>query len=199
MAGSQRVFIMLGIHRWLRAGLVFTLVGALGACSRIPDAPEPLDLVKPINLAEPGQTVRFEFETNPRSFYPGRPYVLDLEVQRHGPGPDSGPDMDNVHVPFQLSLQRWVAGAWQDVATSDVHQARARSLGQPLPEWHESADWRYAHQVSMDASRYRLSIVTLPMETDARYRLDVRTVQPTLLLQHYPAQLRVHADPLSGK
>jgi hypothetical protein len=37
----------------------------------------------------------------------------------------------------------------------------------------------------MDASRYRLSIVTLPMETDARYRLDVRTVQPTLLLQHY--------------
>ena len=143
--------------------------------------------------------MRFEFETNPRSFYPGRPYVLDLEVQRHGPGPDSGPDMDNVHVPFQLSLQRWVAGAWQDVATSDVHQARARSLGQPLPEWHESADWRYAHQVSMDASRYRLSIVTLPMETDARYRLDVRTVQPTLLLQHYPAQLRVHADPLSGK
>src|ERR1700733_8097944 len=114
---------MLGIHRWLRAGLIFTLVGALGACSRIPDAPEPLDLVKPINLAEPGQTVRFEFETNPRSFYPGRPYVLDLEVQRHGPGPDSGPDMDNVHVPFQLSLQRWVAGAWQDVATSDVHQA----------------------------------------------------------------------------
>lgn len=191
---------MLGIHRWLRAGLIFTLAGALGACSsRVPDAPEPLDLVKPIDVAGSGQAVRFEFETNARNFYPGRPYVLDLEVQRHGPGPDSEPDMDNVHVPFQLSLQRWVAGAWQDVATSDVYQARARNLGEPLPEWHESADWRYAQQVSMDASRYRLSIVTLPIEMDARYRLDVRTVQPTAALQHYPAQLRVHADPLSGK
>ncbi|MCU1062858.1 hypothetical protein ACVMVB_02415 [Stenotrophomonas maltophilia] len=191
---------MLGIHRWLRAGLIFTLASALGACSsRVPDAPEPLDLVKPINLAESGQAVRFEFETNARNFYSGRPYVLDLEVQRHGPGPGSEPDMDNVHVPFQLSLQRWVADAWQDVATSDVYQARARNLGEPLPEWHASANWRYAHEVSMDTSRYRLSIVALPMETDARYRLDVRTVKPTAALQHYPAQLRVHADPLSGK
>ncbi|HDS1534013.1 TPA: hypothetical protein QEK88_003922 [Stenotrophomonas maltophilia] len=191
---------MLGIHRWLRAGLIFTLASALGACSsRVPDAPEPLDLVKPINLAESGQAVRFEFETNARNFYSGRPYVLDLEVQRHGPGPGSEPDMDNVHVPFQLSLQRWVADAWQDVATSDVYQARARNLGEPLPEWHASANWRYAHEVSMDTSRYRLSIVALPMETDARYRLDVRTVKPTAALQHFPAQLRVHADPLSGK
>ena len=191
---------MLGIHRWLRAGLIFTLASALGACSsRVPDAPEPLDLVKPIDVAEPGQAVRFEFETNARNFYPGRPYVLDLEVQRHGPGPGSEPAMDSVHVPFQLSLQRWVAGAWQDVATSDVHQARAHNLGEPLPEWHASADWRYAQQVSMDANRYRLSIVPLPLETGARYRLDVRTVQPTAALQHYPAQLRVHADPLSGK
>ncbi|MBH1682742.1 hypothetical protein I5U88_13265 [Stenotrophomonas maltophilia] len=191
---------MLGIHRWLRAGLFFTLASALGACSnRVPDAPEPLDLVKPIDVAEPGQAVRFEFETNARNFYPGRPYVLDLEVQRHGPGPGSEPDMDSVHVPFQLFLQRWVAGAWQDVATSDVHQARARNLGEPLPEWHASADWRYAQQVSMDANRYRLSIVPLPLETGARYRLDVRTVQPSAALQHYPAQLRVHADPLSGK
>ncbi|EOW2137398.1 hypothetical protein N5C16_19175 [Stenotrophomonas sp. GD03908] len=191
---------MLGIHGWLRAGLIFTLASALGACSsRVPDAPEPLDLVKPINLAESGQAVRFEFETNARNFYSGRPYVLDLEVQRHGPGPGSEPDMDNVHVPFQLSLQRWVADAWQDVATSDVYQARARNLGEPLPEWHASANWRYAHEVSMDTSRYRLSIVALPMETDARYRLDVRTVKPTAALQHYPAQLRVHADPLSGK
>ncbi|MEN5097871.1 hypothetical protein [Stenotrophomonas sp. TWI1409] len=191
---------MLGIHRWLRAGLFFTLAGALGGCSSsVPDAPEPLDLVKSIDVAEPGQEVRFEFETNARNFYPGRPYVLDLEVQRHGPAPDSEPDMDSVHVPFQLSLQRWVTGAWQDVATSDVYQARARNLGEPLPEWHASADWRYAQQVSMDASRYRLSIVTLPMETGARYRLDVRTVQSTAALQHYPAQLRVHADPLSGK
>ncbi|WP_457805260.1 hypothetical protein [Stenotrophomonas maltophilia] len=191
---------MLGIHRWLRAGLIFTLAGALGACSsRVPDAPEPLDLVKPINLAESGQAVRFEFETNARNFYSSRPYVLDLEVQRHGPGPGSEPDMDNVHVPFQLSLQRWVADAWQDVATSDVYQARARNLGEPLPEWHASANWRYAHEVSMDTSRYRLSIVALPMETDARYRLDVRTVKPTAALEHYPAQLRVHADPLSGK
>ncbi|MGB5859450.1 MAG: hypothetical protein WBH52_13580 [Pseudomonas aeruginosa] len=191
---------MLGIHRWLLAGLIFTLAGALGACnSRIPDAPEPLDLVKPIDVAEPGQEVRFEFETNARNFHPERPYVLDLEAQRHGPEPDSERDMDGVHIPFALSLQCWVAGAWQDVATSDVYQARARNLGEPLPEWHASADWRYAQQVSMDASRYRLSIVTLPMETGARYRLEVRTVQPTAALQHYPAQLRVHADPLSGK
>mgnify|MGYP006186434413 CR=1 FL=1 len=191
---------MMGIHRWLRAGLIFTLAGALGACnSRIPDAPEPLDLVKPIIVAEPGQAVRFEFETNARNFHPGRPYVLDLEVQRHGPAPDSEPDMDSLHVPFQLYLQRWVAGAWQDVATSDVHQATTSNLGEPLPEWHASAGWRYAQQVSMDASRYRLSIVTLPMEMGARYRLEVRTVQPTAALQHYPAQLRVHADPLSGK
>ncbi len=191
---------MLDIHRWLRAGLIFTLAGALGACnSRIPDAPEPLDLVKPIDVAEPGQEVRFEFETNARNFHPERPYVLDLEAQRLGPEPDSERDMDGVHIPFALSLQCWVAGAWQDVATSDVYQARARNLGEPLPEWHASADWRYAQQVSMDASRYRLSIVTLPMETGARYRLEVRTVQPTAALQHYPAQLRVHADPLSGK
>lgn len=194
------VLIMLGIHRWLRAGLFLTLVGALGACgSRVSDAAEPLDLVKPINLAESGQAVRFEFETNARNFHPGRPYVLDLEVQRHGPEPDSEQDMDGVHIPFELSLQRWVAGAWQDFATSDFYQARARNLGEPLPEWHASADWRYAQQVSMDASRYRLSIVTLPMETDTRYHLNVRTVQPTAALQHYPAQLRVHADPLSGK
>lgn len=194
------VLIMLGIHRWLRAGLFLTLVGALGACgSRVSDAAEPLDLVKPINLAESGQAVRFEFETNARNFHPGRPYVLDLEVQRHGPEPDSEQDMDGVHIPFELSLQRWVAGAWQDFATSDFYQARARNLAEPLPEWHASADWRYAQQVSMDASRYRLSIVTLPMETDARYHLNVRTVQPTAALQHYPAQLRVHADPLSGK
>ncbi|WP_049457890.1 hypothetical protein [Stenotrophomonas maltophilia] len=191
---------MLGIHRWLLAGLFLTLASALGACSsRVPDAPEPLDLVKPIDVAESGQAVRFEFETNARNFHPGRSYVLDLEVRRHGPEPDSERDMDGVHIPFELSLQRWVAGAWQDVATSDVYQARARNLGEPLPEWHASADWRYAQHISMDASRYRLSIVRLPMETGARYRLDVRTVQPTAALQHYPAQLRVHADPLSGK
>ncbi|MGS7843468.1 hypothetical protein [Stenotrophomonas forensis] len=191
---------MLGIHRWLLAGLFLTLASALGACSsRVPDAPEPLDLVKPIDVAESGQAVRFEFETNARNFHPGRSYVLDLEVRRHGPEPDSERDMDGVHIPFELSLQRWVAGAWQDVATSDVYQARARNLGEPLPEWHASADWRYAQHISMDASRYRLSIVSLPMETGARYRLDVRTVQPTAALQHYPAQLRVHADPLSGK
>lgn len=191
---------MMGIHRRLRASLLIIVAGALGACSsRIPDAPEPLDLGKPINVAESGQAVRFEFETNDRNFHPGRPYVLDLEVQRHGPEPGSEPDMDSVHIPFELSLQRWVAGAWQDIATSDIYQTRARSLGEPLPEWHASADWRYAQQVSMDASRYRLSIVTLPMETGARYRLDVRTVQPTAMLHRYPAQLRVHADPLSGK
>lgn len=191
---------MLGIHRWLRAGLLFTLSGVLGACNnRIPDAPEPLDLVKPIDVAESGQAVRFEFETNARNFYPGRPYVLDLEVQRHGPEQDNPPDISSAQVPFELSMQRWVAGTWQDVATADIYQERARNLGEPLPEWHASPDWRYAMQISMDATHYRLNVVTLPMEMDARYRLDVRTVEPSTLLRGYPARLRVHADPLSGK
>ncbi|CRD55479.1 conserved exported hypothetical protein [Stenotrophomonas thermophila] len=76
---------MLGIRRWLRVGLIFTLAGALGACSsRVPDAPEPLNLIKPINVAESGQAVRFEFETNARNFHPGRTYALELELQHQG-------------------------------------------------------------------------------------------------------------------
>jgi hypothetical protein len=191
---------MSGNHRWLRAGLFIMLLASLGACrERLPDAPEPLDLVKPIDVAASGQTVRFEFETSARNFHPGRTYALELEVQRHGSQPASEPDMDNVHIPFEVSLQRWVAGAWQDVATSDRYQAMAQSNGNALPEWHGSADWRYASQISMNAKRYRLGIVTLPLERDARYRLDVVTVQPVPVLQHCPTQLRIHADPLSGK
>ena len=191
---------MSGNHRWLRAGLFIMLLGGLGACSeRLPDAPEPLDLVKPIDVAESGQVVRFEFETSARNFHPGRTYALELEVQRHGSEPASEPDMDSVHIPFEVSLQRWVAGTWQDVATSDRYQAVARSNGKALPEWHATADWRYASQISMNDERYRLGIVTLPLETDARYRLDVGTVQPVPVLQHHPTQLRIHADPLSGK
>lgn len=191
---------MRSMHQWFRAALTITMACALGACSsRLPDAPEPLDLIQPIDITRPDQAVRFEFETNARNFYPGRPYVLELEVQRHGPEHGRAPDMRSAHVPFQVSLQRWVAGAWQDVATSDIYQASAHNLGEPLPEWHASPDWRYAMHISMDAERYRLSIVTLPMETDARYRVDVRTVQPSVMLRGYPAQLRIHADPLSGK
>ncbi|HYQ23721.1 hypothetical protein [Stenotrophomonas sp.] len=191
---------MWGNHRWLRTGLFIMLLGGLGACSeRLPDAPEPLDMVKPIDIAASAQTVRFEFETSVRNFHPGRTYALELEVQRHGSQSASEPDMDGVHIPFEVSLQRWVAGAWQDVATSDRYQAMARSNGATLPEWHSSADWRYASQISMNATRYRFGIVTLPLETDARYRLDVGTVQPEPVLQHYPTQLRIHADPLSGK
>lgn len=191
---------MWGHHRWLRVGLFITLLGGLGACSeRLPDAPEPMDLVKPIDAAASGQTVRFEFETSARNFHPGRTYALELEVQRHGSQPESEPDMDSVQIPFDVSLQRWVAGAWQDVATSDRYQAMAQSNGNALPEWRGSADWRYTSQISMNAERYRLGIVTLPLETDARYRLDVGTVQPVPVLQHYPTQLRIQADPLSGK
>lgn len=47
--------------------------------------------------------------------------------------------------------------------------------------------------------QYTLSLVALPVEPDTRYRVRVRTVQATPELQHYSAQLRVHAARLPGK
>jgi len=191
---------MLGIHRWLRASLFVMLGGALGACSeRLPNAPEPLDLVQPIEIATPDQAVRFEFETSTRNFYPGRPYTLELEVQSQGQEPGIGPDMATLPIPFEVSFQRWEAGAWQDVPTSDSYTARARNLGEPLPAWHTSDAWRYARISSGSGGRHRWFVITLPMKNDVRYRLNVRTVQPTEALQHYSARLRVHADPMPGK
>ena len=103
---------MLGIRRWLRVGLIFTLAGVLGACnSRVPDALELLDLVKPINVAESGQAVRFEFETNARNFHPGRTYALELELQHQGTRKPDEPDVGTMRIPFEVTLQQWRADA----------------------------------------------------------------------------------------
>lgn len=191
---------MLGIHRWLRAGLVFTLAGALGACSsRVPDAPEPLDLVKPIIVAEPGQAVRFEFETNGRNFHPGRTYALELEVEHQGPEDTREPSIATMQIPFEVSLQRLTADTWQDVATYDSYQAMARNAGAALPEWHASSEWRYTSPHMGSDGQYTLSLVALPVEIDSRYRVDVRTVQRTEALQDYSARLRIHAARPAGK
>ncbi|NMT35287.1 hypothetical protein HGQ62_11625 [Stenotrophomonas maltophilia] len=191
---------MLAIRRWLRAGLIFTLVGALGACSsRIPDAPEPLDLVKPINLAEPGQTVRFEFETNARNFHPGRTYALELELQRQETRKPDEPDVGTMRIPFEVTLQQWRADAWKDVPTYDSYQAGVLNAGEQLPEWHASSEWRYTSPHMGSDGQYTLSLVALPMEIDSRYRVDVRTVQRTEALQGYSARFRIHAARPAGK
>lgn len=191
---------MLGIHRWLRAGLFFTLASALGACnSRIPDAPEPLDLVKPIDVAESGQEVRFEFETNTRNFQPGRTYALELELQRQATRRPDEPDVSAMRVPFEVTLQQWGADAWKDVPTYDSYQAGVLNAGEQLPEWHASSEWRYTSPHMGSDGQYTLSLVALPLERDTRYRVQVRTVQATPELQHYAAQLRVHAARPPGK
>ncbi|WP_182067870.1 hypothetical protein [Stenotrophomonas pavanii] len=191
---------MLGIHRGLRAGLIFTLAGAFGACnSRVPDAPEPLDLVKPINLAEPGQAVRFELETNARNFHPGRTYALELELQHQGTRKPNEPDVGTMRIPFEVTLQQWRADAWKDVPTYDSFQAGVLNAGEQLPEWHASSEWRYTSPHMGSDGQYTLSLVALPMEIDSRYRVDVRTVQRTEALQGYSARFRIHAARPAGK
>ncbi|MCX2895651.1 hypothetical protein ORG27_18865 [Stenotrophomonas lactitubi] len=191
---------MLGIHRWLRVGLLIILSSVLGACSsRIPEPPEPLELTQPITVDQPGQEVRFEFEANARNFDPGRTYALELEVQRQGGRENGEPDMRKLNIPFEVSLQRWGAGAWQDVPTHDSYQALALNAGKPLPAWHTSTVWRYAALSAGSGGEYRWSIVALPLDLDARYRLDVRTVQPSAELKHYSARLKVHAARPVGK
>lgn len=191
---------MLGIHRWLHVGLLIILSTALGACSsRIPEPPEPLELTQPIAVDQPGQEVRFEFETNARNFDPGRTYALELEVQRQGGRENGEPDMRKLNLPFEVSLQRWGAGAWQDVPTHDSYQALALNAGKPLPAWHASTAWRYAALSAGSGGQYRWSIVALPLDLDARYRLDVRTVQPSAELKHYSARLKVNAARPVGK
>lgn len=191
---------MLGIHRWLHVGLLIILSTVLGACSsRIPEPPEPLELTQPITVDQPGQEVRFEFETNARNFDPGRTYALELEVQRQGGRENGEPDMRKLNLPFEVSLQRWGAGAWQDVPTHDSYQALALNAGKPLPAWHASNAWRYAALSAGSGGQYRWSIVALPLDLDARYRLDVRTVQPSAELKHYSARLKVHASRPVGK
>ncbi|MDT3430732.1 hypothetical protein ROV94_07600 [Stenotrophomonas maltophilia] len=191
---------MPGIHRWLRAGLIFTLAGALAACSsRIPDAPEPLDLVKSINVAQSGQAVRFEFETNARNFHLGRTYALELELQHQGTRKPDEPDVGTMRIPFKVTLQQWGADAWKDVPTYDSYQAGARNAGEPLPEWHASSEWRYTSPHMGSDGQYTLSLVALPVEIDSRHRVDVRTVQRTEALQGYSARFRIHAARPAGK
>lgn len=191
---------MLCIHRWLRVGLLIILSSVLGACSdRDPVPPEPLDLTQPIAVDQLGQEIRFEFEANARNFDPGRTYALELEVQRQGGSENGEPDMRKLNIPFEVSLQRWGAGAWQDVPTHDSYQALALNAGKPLPAWHTSTVWRYAALSAGSGGQYRWSIVALPLDLDARYRLDVRTVQPSAELKHYSARLKVHAARPVGK
>ncbi|EQM75464.1 hypothetical protein [Stenotrophomonas hibiscicola] len=191
---------MLGIRRWLRVGLIFTLAGALGACSsRVLDAPEPLNLIKPINVAESGQAVRFEFETNARNFHPGRTYALELELQHQGTRKPDEPDVGTMRIPFKVTLQQWGADAWKDVPTYDSYQAGVLNAGEQLPEWHASSEWRYTSPHMGSDGQYTMSLVALPVEIDSRYRVDVRTVQRTEALQGYSARFRIHAARPTGK
>lgn len=191
---------MLGIHRWLRVGLLIILSSVLGACSsRIPEPPEPLELTQPIAVDQAGQEVWFEFEINERNFIPDRTYSLGLELQRQDSDAGNSPDMHGLNVPFEVSLQRWGDSAWVDVPTYDSFQAMALNAGKPLPAWHTSNAWKYARLRSGSDGQYHLSIVALPVEIHSRYRLQVRTVQATPELQRYTSRLRVHVARLPGK
>jgi hypothetical protein len=191
---------MLGIHRWPHAGLLIVLWVALAACSnRAPEPPEPLDLSQPIAVDQAGQAVRFTFEMNARNFIPHRTYTVDLQVQRQQPASPADPDMRSLRIPFEVTLQQWVDGAWQKVLTYDSYQAGVLNAGETLPEWHASESWRYARLRSGSDGQYEWSIVALPVALDTRYRLEVRTVQPTTALQQYSAHLRVRAAQPAGK
>lgn len=191
---------MLRIHRWLRVGLFIIAGAGLGACSsRAPEPAEPLDLTQPIAVDQPGQEVRFEFEMNERNFIPHRTYSVGLELQRQDPDAANPPDMHSLNIPFEVTLERWAEGDWVNVPTHDSYQALALNAGKPLPAWHTSDTWKYARLRSGSDGQYHLSIVALPVETNARYRLEVRTVQPKPELQRYTARLRVHVARLPGK
>lgn len=191
---------MLGIHRWLRVGLLITLGAVLGACtSREPTPPEPLDLTQPIAVDQPGQEVSFEFEMNARNYIPNRTYAVELEVRRQGLQRPDEPDVGRLRIPFEVTLQQWGADAWKDVPTYDSYQAGMLNAGEPLPDWHASSEWRYTSPHMGSDGQYTLSLVALPVELDTRYRVQVRTVQSTPELQHYSAQLRVHAARPPGK
>lgn len=191
---------MLGIHRWLRVGLLITLGAVLGACtSREPTPPEPLDLTQPIAVDQPGQEVSFEFEMNARNYIPNRTYAVELEVRRQGLQRPDEPDVGRLRIPFEVTLQQWGADAWKDVPTYDSYQAGVLNAGEALPDWHASGAWRYTSAHMGSDGQYTLSLVALPVELDTRYRVQVRTVQSTPELQHYSAQLRVHAARPPGK
>jgi hypothetical protein len=191
---------MLGTHRWPRAGLLIILGMVLAACSsRDPQPPEPLDLTQPIAVDQAGQEVRFEFEMTARNFRPDRTYALELEVQHEGPPSAVDPDMRSLILPFAVTLQQWTEGTWRDVPTYDSYQAFERHAGQALPAWHTSSEWRYAKLSAGSDGTYRWTIVALPVVLNARYRLEVRTVQPTPVLQHYSTHLRIHAAQPVGK
>ncbi|MEN5269928.1 hypothetical protein ABE502_13325 [Stenotrophomonas sepilia] len=191
---------MLGNHRRLRAGLLIMLSAVLGACSgRDPVPPEPLDLAQPIAVDQPGQEVSFEFEMNARNYIPHRTYAVELELQRQETRKPDEPDVGTMRIPFGVTLQQWGADAWKDVPTYDSYQAGVLNAGEPLPEWHASSEWRYTSPHMGSDGQYTLSLVALPVEPDTRYRVQVRTVKATPELQHYSAQLRVHAARPPGK
>ncbi|CAH0262830.1 hypothetical protein [Stenotrophomonas lactitubi] len=191
---------MLGIHRWLRVGLLIILSTMLGACSsRDPVPPEPLDLAQPIAAEQPGQEVRFDFEMNARNYIPHRTYAVELELQRQEPQRPDEPDAGTLRVPFEVTLQQWGADGWKDVPTYDSYQAGVLNAGEALPDWHASGAWRYTSAHMGSDGQYTLSLVALPVELDTRYRVQVRTVQSTPELEHYSAQLRVHAARPPGK
>ncbi|AVJ31649.1 hypothetical protein CLM74_02110 [Stenotrophomonas sp. MYb57] len=191
---------MLGVHRWLRVGLLIIVAAVLGACtSPDPAPPEPLDLAQPIAADQSGQEARFEFAMNARNYMPHRTYAVELELRRQGPQRSDEPDVGTLRVPFEVNLQQWAADAWKDVPTYDSYQAGVLNAGEPLPEWHASSEWRYTSPHMGSDGQYTLSLVALPVEPDTRYRVQIRTVQATPELQHYSAQLRVHAARPPGK
>lgn len=185
---------MLGTHRRPRAGLLIILGMVIAACSsRDPQPPEPLDLSQPIAVDQAGQEVRFEFETSARNFMPYRIYALELELKRQGAYSPEDPDMDTLVLPFEVTFQQWNDGAWVDVPTEDSYVARNRNLGEPLPAWHTSSEWRYARFAMGSGGHYTLHVVTLPLKPNTRYRLQARSVQAMHQLRQYVAKMRVHA------
>ncbi len=191
---------MLGIHRWLHAGLFIIVSAGLGACSsRDPEPAAPLELIQAIAADQPNQEVQFEFEMNEHNFIPHRTYAVELELLRQGPVRDNQPSVSALRIPFKVILQQWTAGAWNEVPTYDRYQAGVLNAGKSLPEWHASGEWRYTSPHMGSDGEYLLSVVALPLQPNTRYRVQVKTVQATPELQGYSARLQVHAARPPGK
>jgi len=185
----------------LRVSLLGLTALLLAACADKgpPPPPEPLELSQPIAVDTPGQQVQFEFETTPRNFASNRTYAVELELQRRGPTATGTPDVASINIPFEVLLQRRDGTPWQEIATQDSYQARARNGVEPLPAWHRSENWRYASLASGSDGSYLLRVAALPLEPDSRYRLQIRTVQAIPGLHDYSARLLVHASRPAGK
>lgn len=185
----------------LRIGLLGLSGLLLVACADNgpPPPPEPLELSQPIAVDTPGQQVQFEFETTARNFASYRTYAVELELQRRSPATTGTPDIASINIPFEVSLQRREGTTWQEIATQDSYQARARNGVEPLPSWHHSESWRYASLASGSDGSYLLNVTALPLELNSRYRLQIQTVHAISGLQDYSARLVVHASRPAGK